>query len=59
MTAGIARGIRQADGSMKAEPVMELEPVVRALVLMALLPPDVNVLSMTMLATGMPFVGRG
>jgi NAD(P)-dependent dehydrogenase (short-subunit alcohol dehydrogenase family) len=59
MTAPMARGVPQADGSRRAEPRMDVEDVARAVVYMATLPPDANVLSMTVMAAGMPFVGRG
>jgi NAD(P)-dependent dehydrogenase (short-subunit alcohol dehydrogenase family) len=52
-------GVPQADGSVKAEPLMDPVHVANAVVHMASLPPDANVLFMTVLATKMPFVGRG
>ena len=59
MTAGISRGVIQADGEVAAEPTMDVEHVAEAVVYMAGLPLDANVLTMTVLATKMPFVGRG
>ena len=59
MTRRMAGGVPQADGTMRAEPTMELDNVSNAVVYMASLPPDANVLSMTVMATKMPFVGRG
>ncbi|MBI3413714.1 MAG: SDR family oxidoreductase [Verrucomicrobia bacterium] len=59
MTAKMKRGVRQADGSIAAEPTMDVEHVARAVVYMAGLPLDANVLSMTVMATKMPYVGRG
>jgi len=59
MTARMASGVPQADGSRKAEPVMEVRHVADAVLYMANLPLDANVLFMTVMATGMPFVGRG
>jgi NAD(P)-dependent dehydrogenase (short-subunit alcohol dehydrogenase family) len=59
MTDPMARGVAQADGSRRAEPRMDVEDVARAVVYMATLPPDATVLSMTVMAAGMPFVGRG
>jgi NAD(P)-dependent dehydrogenase (short-subunit alcohol dehydrogenase family) len=59
MTAGIASGARQADGSMRAEPTFDPRHVADAVRQMANLPLDVNVLTMTIMATGMPYVGRG
>ena len=49
----------QADGSMMGEAVMDVERVAEAVVYMASLPLDSNVLFMTVMATKMPFVGRG
>jgi NAD(P)-dependent dehydrogenase (short-subunit alcohol dehydrogenase family) len=59
MTAGMASGARQADGSMRAEPTFDPRHVADAVRQMANLPLDVNVLTMTIMATGMPYVGRG
>ncbi len=59
MTEPMARGILQADGSMKAEPRMDLEHVGNAVLYMASLPLDANVQFMTVMATKMPLVGRG
>jgi NAD(P)-dependent dehydrogenase (short-subunit alcohol dehydrogenase family) len=59
MTARMVQGVPQADGSMKPEARMPLKSVSDALLYMANLPPDSNVLSMTVMATTMPFVGRG
>jgi NADP-dependent 3-hydroxy acid dehydrogenase YdfG len=59
MTAAMATGVPQADGSIKAEPRVDVEHVARAVVYMASLPLDANVLTMTVMATRMPFVGRG
>jgi NADP-dependent 3-hydroxy acid dehydrogenase YdfG len=53
------KGIRQADGSIKVEPRMDVADVARAVVFMASLPLDANVQFMTVMATSMPFVGRG
>jgi NAD(P)-dependent dehydrogenase (short-subunit alcohol dehydrogenase family) len=53
------QGVPQADGRIVPEPVMELAHVARAIVHMASLPLDVNVQFMTIMATKMPFVGRG
>jgi NAD(P)-dependent dehydrogenase (short-subunit alcohol dehydrogenase family) len=52
-------GVPQADGSVKPEPLMDPVHVANAVVHMASLPPDANVLFMTVMATKMPFVGRG
>ena len=59
MTAGIRVGALQADGERRPEAVMDVDNVARAVVYMASLPLDANVLFMTVMATGMPFVGRG
>ena len=59
MTAAIAHGTMQASGTIAAEPRMDVECVVRAVVFMAGLPLDANVQFMTVMATKMPFVGRG
>jgi NAD(P)-dependent dehydrogenase (short-subunit alcohol dehydrogenase family) len=52
-------GARQADGSRRVEPTMPAEAVARAVVYMASLPLEANVLFMTVMATEMPYVGRG
>jgi NAD(P)-dependent dehydrogenase (short-subunit alcohol dehydrogenase family) len=59
MTARMASGVPQADGSVKSEPTMDVNEVARAVVHMASLPLSANVLFMTVMATKMPFVGRG
>ncbi|MBI4273966.1 MAG: SDR family oxidoreductase [Rhizobiales bacterium] len=59
MTERMAQGVMQPDGSMKPEPRMPAEDVGRAVAYMASLPLDSNVLFMTVMATKMPFVGRG
>lgn len=59
MTGRMAAGVMQANGAVMAEPTMDVEHVARAVAYMASLPPDANVLFMTVMATGMPFVGRG
>lgn len=59
LTARMKDGVMQADGSVSAEPVMDVENVARAIVYMASLPLDANVQFMTVLATKMPFTGRG
>lgn len=55
----IGQGVPQADGSIRAEPMMDVAHVGRAVAHMASLPPEANVLFMTVMATKMPFVGRG
>ena len=59
MAARMADGVPQANGEVAVEPLMDPENVARALVYMASLPPDANVQTMTVMATKMPFVGRG
>ena len=59
MAAKMAKGVPQANGSMAAEPVMDLEHVASAVLYMARLPLAANVQFMTIMATKMPFVGRG
>jgi NAD(P)-dependent dehydrogenase (short-subunit alcohol dehydrogenase family) len=59
MTERMVKGVPQADGSIKPEPRMELASVVEGFMTMARLPPSANVLFMTVMATKMPFVGRG
>jgi NAD(P)-dependent dehydrogenase (short-subunit alcohol dehydrogenase family) len=59
LAARMAKGVPQADGSVKTEPLMDVEVVGRAVVHMASLPLEANVLFMTVMATKMPFVGRG
>lgn len=59
MTAGMSAGTLQADGTIKAEPTFSLQHVVEAVVYMAGLPLSANVQTMTVLATQMPYVGRG
>ena len=59
MTAGIARGARQADGRVLPEPTFDVRHVAEAVLFMAGLPLDANVQFMTVTATTMPFIGRG
>jgi len=59
MTARMADGVPQADGSMAVEPTMDVNNVARAVVYMASLTLDANVQFMTVMATQMPFIGRG
>lgn len=59
MTERMKAGILQPDGSTRVEPRMDVEHVANAVVHMASLPLDANVLFMTVMATKMPFVGRG
>src|SRR5437762_12499502 len=59
MTARMAKGVPQAHGAIAVEPTMDVQIVARAVVQMASLPLDANILFMTVMATKMPFVGRG
>ncbi|MGZ5931680.1 MAG: SDR family oxidoreductase [Rhizomicrobium sp.] len=59
MTARMKNGVPQPDGTLAPEPTMAVDAVARAVLYMASLPLDANVLSMTVMATKMPFVGRG
>jgi NAD(P)-dependent dehydrogenase (short-subunit alcohol dehydrogenase family) len=59
MTRNFAHGARQADGSIQPEPVMDARHVAEAVVYMAGLPLSANVQFMTVMATKMPFIGRG
>jgi NAD(P)-dependent dehydrogenase (short-subunit alcohol dehydrogenase family) len=59
MTRVIAEGVAQADGSKRPEPTMDVEHVANAVVHMASLPLEANVAFMTVMASKMPFIGRG
>ncbi len=59
MAAVIGKGVPQANGEVRAEPMMDVEDVARSVVHMAELPLDANVLFMTVMASNMPYVGRG
>ncbi|AZQ56129.1 SDR family oxidoreductase [Burkholderia cenocepacia] len=59
LTERMTQGVPQADGSLATEPRMDVAHVANAVVQMANLPLDTNILNMTIMATAMPFVGRG
>jgi len=59
MTARMAQGIAQADGSIRTEPRMDMSAVVETFMTMARLPLSANILFTTVMATQMPYVGRG
>jgi NAD(P)-dependent dehydrogenase (short-subunit alcohol dehydrogenase family) len=59
MTARMAKGVPQANGTVEIEPTMGVENVARSVVFMASLPLDANIQFLTVMATKMPFVGRG
>lgn len=59
MSADQTRGVPQADGSIRVEPMMDVANVARSVLHMASLPPEANVPFMTVMATTMPYIGRG
>jgi NAD(P)-dependent dehydrogenase (short-subunit alcohol dehydrogenase family) len=59
MASKMSEGVPQANGTVMPEPVFDVEHVGEAIAFMDSLPIDANVLSMTLMATAMPFVGRG
>ena len=59
MTASMTEGVPQADGRMAVEPIMDVANVARSVLHMASLPLDANVQFMTVMATAMPYIGRG
>jgi NAD(P)-dependent dehydrogenase (short-subunit alcohol dehydrogenase family) len=59
LTAAMAKGVRQADGSVRSEPRMDVRHVADAVIYIAGLPLEANVQFMTLMATQMPFIGRG
>ncbi len=59
MASRMAKGVPQANGTMAPEPLMDVQNVARSVALMASLPLDANILHLTVMASAMPFVGRG
>jgi len=59
MTQRMTRGVEQANGEVVVEPTMDVQNVARAVVFMATVTPDANIQFLTVMATKMPFVGRG
>jgi NAD(P)-dependent dehydrogenase (short-subunit alcohol dehydrogenase family) len=59
MASRMARGVPQANGEIAPEPLIDVDDVARAVVYMASLPLEANVQFMTVMATKMPFIGRG
>jgi len=59
MGSAVSKGAKQADGSVKTEPMMDVKHVGEAVVYMDSLPLDTNVQFMTVMATAMPYIGRG
>ena len=59
MTGQMATGVPQADGSVRAEPLMQTRHVTDAVLMMAAMPLEANVEFLTVMATNMPYIGRG
>ena len=59
MAARMTKGVPQADGSIQVEPVMDVSNVGKTVAHMASLPMEANVQFVTVMATNMPFIGRG
>jgi hypothetical protein len=59
LTARMKDGVIQAHGAIAPEPRMDVDHAAQAVLAMARLPLETNILFMTIMATGMPFVGRG
>ena len=59
MTSRMSRGVPQPDGALRAEPTIDVQAVADAVLYMAGLPLSANVQFMTVMATAMPFIGRG
>lgn len=59
LTEEMAHGVPQADGELRTEPTFDVDDVARAIGQMACLPLGANILSLTIMATEMPFIGRG
>ncbi|AGT10349.1 SDR family oxidoreductase [Paracoccus aminophilus] len=59
MAAAMTKGVPQADGSIKPEPVMDAQQIAETVWFMATLPEGANVQFVTVMATNMPFIGRG
>ena len=59
MAAKMTKGVPQADGEIKVEPVMDVENVAKSVLHMASLPLEANVQFMTVMASAMPYIGRG
>jgi NAD(P)-dependent dehydrogenase (short-subunit alcohol dehydrogenase family) len=59
LASRMARGVKQANGTVAVEPMMDVQRVAEAVVYIANLPLDTNIQFMTIMATQMPFVGRG
>ena len=55
----MAKGVKQADGTIKPEPMIDVRGVARSVLHMANQPLDVNIYHLMIMATGMPYAGRG
>ena len=59
LAARMAKGVKQADGTIKAEPMIDVRDVARSVLFMANQPPGVNIYHLMVMATNMPYAGRG
>jgi NADP-dependent 3-hydroxy acid dehydrogenase YdfG len=59
MTTQMPQGMAQGDGTVRAEPTIDVDDIARAVAYMASLPLAANVQFMTVMASGMPYIGRG
>ena len=59
MTERMAKGVPQAHGAVMVEPTMDVENVANTIVLIAMMPLEANVQFVTVMATSMPYIGRG
>ena len=59
LAARMAKGVKQADGAIKAEPMIDVRDVARSVLFMANQPPGVNIYHLMVMATNMPYAGRG
>ncbi len=59
LAARMAKGVKQADGTVKAEPMIDVADVARSVLFMASQPPGVNIYHLMVMATNMPYAGRG
>jgi NAD(P)-dependent dehydrogenase (short-subunit alcohol dehydrogenase family) len=59
LAARMSKGVKQADGTVKAEPMIDVKDVARSVLFMANQPPGVNIYHLMVMATNMPYAGRG
>lgn len=59
LAARMSKGVKQADGAIKAEPMIDVSDVARSVLFMASQPPGVNIYHLMVMATNMPYAGRG